>query len=401
MCATVSREATRVLIRAVNYRIYYQLCRVLVAALLQVNIAAAAEPGTDAASAGQVSQNQRLDSAPATDDSLPKVPAQAPQQTANEPSGFEQLAPGELPPDEQAAKRGILVKSADWLVDKRDYFSKNLVGAARGMDRFFSREQAEEQRNGTNFQFTMGHTLSKGGTLTPKQKVKLRLDLPSTEDRLKLVFESDPDDTDSLSDKNQELQGSDLQETTGDSDTSAALRFLLNSYHKWRVDLDVGVRTPLPLNTFVRLRGKRTHQLDENWRARMRQTAYYFHHGGFSELSQLTFERKLKGANLFRNRYEAQFKDELNKFEFAVITSTLHVVNDRNALEYSLGILGESQPTQRTTNYYLRQNWRHRLYRDWLFFSVVPELAFPRDDGFRPNPSLTIKLDVIFSELAD
>lgn len=296
----------------------------------------------------------------------------------------------------------LMQKSVDWLVDTHDSFSSGLLGVAVGMDDFLAGgrgsevDQQTEEINGTYFKISFSQRFEKSAEGIAEEKIKLKVDLPRTESRMKLVFDSDPNDQDSLDERNRNVPTEEVR--LGDeSGATGALSFLLYESKLWRVNPQIGVRGPLPLEPFARLKLRRTQQLDDNWRMRFRQSFYYFHGDGFGERTQLYFERPINENYYFRNKIEAQWQDETNSFEFAEIFSTTHFLNEKHSINYDIGVIGENRPVPRVTSYFVRSTLRKRLYRQWLFASFIPELYFPREEGFELTPSFTLRLEVIFA----
>ncbi len=287
----------------------------------------------------------------------------------------------------------------EFMEGTRKIVSRNVRGAAIGLDSFLSGADAEELVNGSYVKIDVTETLEKAGNNYAKQKVKLKLDLPTTEQRLKFVFESDAEDTDSLEEQNRELPSEEVR-ITDESSSTGALRFLLAEKLNWRINLDAGVRNN-PIDPFIRLNARRKTALDEQWRMRFKQSFYYFDDDGFGETSRLYFERAITESYFFRNKMEAQYQDEDNRFEFAEVLSTHHLIDDRHSIDYAIGILGESQPVPRTTSYFIRTSYRYRLYRNWIFLTLMPDISFPRSEGFELYPSFTARLQFILSSDQD
>lgn len=321
----------------------------------------------------------------------------------SDPQLIEQSCPVDVPDyfDEQLElkQNSWTQKSVDWLVGSRDSFSTGLVVAARGMDDFFGGEESIDEvteANGTYFRISVSQRFDKSGEITVEEKIKLKLDLPRAENRMKIVFESDPNDLDSLDERNRNIPTEEVR--IGDeSGSTGALSFLVNEGKFWRINAEPGLKTS-PLEPFFRLKMRRNKQLDDDWLMRFRQSFYYFHGDGFGERSQLYFERPINENYYFRNKMEIQWQDEDNRFEFAEILSTYHYLDNRHTIDYDVGIIGENRPVPRVSSYFVRSTLRRRLYRHWLFASLIPELYFPRDEGFKLMPSITLRLEVIFAD---
>ena len=292
---------------------------------------------------------------------------------------------------------GMVKKSVNWLVESRDIVAENLIVAADGIDRFFVGVDTEDAINGSFLRIRLSQRFDKGGVVTFEEKFKVKLDLPMTEDRLKLVFETDSEDKESLLDQNRDIPTEDVR--IGDSGgASGAMQFLLSERRKWKVNFDAGVRTPLPLDPFTRLRFKREKKIDEFWTARFKQNFYYYNSDGFGQKSQLFFERPISKSYFLQNKMEAKFEDEDNRFEFAQVLTTYHIFDDKHSINYNVGILGENRPVPRVSGYFISASFTKRLYKHWLFLTLIPDFYFPREGGFDLSPSFTARLDILFAD---
>jgi len=46
-------------------------------------------------------------------------------------------------------------------------------------------------------------------------------------------------------------------------------------------------------------------------------------------------------------------------------------------------------------------SWRDALYRKWIYYSITPQIDFPKEDGYEPRPSLRIGIEVLFGGKID
>lgn len=280
--------------------------------------------------------------------------------------------------------------------ETREIVSRKVKKAAIELDNFISGQEVDDVVNGTYIKLGFSETLEKAGRTYVKQKVKLKLDLPNTEKRLKIIFESDPEDNDSLEERNRELVSESVR-LTDDGSTSGALRAMLAGNDKWRVSIDAGLRST-PIDPFARCRIKRKDQFGDQLNTRIQQSLYYFDEDGWIESSELYIQYQLTERVYLVNKMEAQFQDQDNTFEFAQVASILQIVSDRHSLSYSMGVIGENRPVPRATSYFFNMAYRYRLMRKWIFLNVIPDFSFPREEDFTLQPSLTIRLDFILSQ---
>jgi len=249
-----------------------------------------------------------------------------------------------------------------------------------------------------------GSIWSRGGEIGSDSDIKLKLDLPGSKRRWKLLFESDPDEFSDLETQTRSRPTNNRQFTdTGGA--TGALRFVVDEESKWKKDFDVGVYGSTPLDPFARYQIRRTKQLGNDWSLYFKESMYIFNSDGWGQKTTIQFEKPINDHYLWRNRVEAKFSDDDNVLQTAFVMSTVHVLDDWRAIDYAIGVLVSNRPVSQTTVYFINTTFRKRLYKDWLFFDIRPELAFGRGysepdefghvekSGFRAQPSLTLGFD--------
>jgi hypothetical protein len=301
----------------------------------------------------------------------------------------------------------IAPRSAEWLIDKRDEWSKDISSLAVNIDRFFAGDEALD-RNESYVRLRAGSIWRRNGDISSDSDIKVKLDLPGSKRRWKLLFESDPDEFSDLETQTRSTP-TDNRQFTDTEGSTGALRFVVDEKSKWKKDFDIGVRGSTPLDTFARYQLRRNHKINEDWSLYFKESIYIFHSDGWGQKTSFSFERLLTKDYLWRNRIEAKFKDEENVLQTAFVMSTLHVLDDSRAIDYAVGVLVNNRPVSQTTAYFINTTFRKRLYKDWLFFDIRPELAFRRSydedtpgrvrkHGFKADPSLTIGFDAYLWE---
>lgn len=300
----------------------------------------------------------------------------------------------QLEGSEQLEEREIRTVS-DWLISVRNSWSGDLNAVATSVDRFFAGDNSKEYANKTYGKITFGQVFQKSGEHLTNNRLKLHLDLPNTEHRWKLVFETDRVEDQSLEQQQTNVPIDDIK-ISDDEGSSGALRFVFDEYKRWNFDVDLGLKTPFPLDPFVRLQAKRKEDLGPFWRAKFTQTWYQYGRFGFVNLTRLSFERAISDDYFLRNTLQARFIDQENNWQFSQTLSTFHILDEKHVMDYAFGISGESQPIPRVTNYYVSAKLRKLLYKKWFYLDIKPVFAFPRKDDFKFNPSILFQVEVLF-----
>lgn len=285
-----------------------------------------------------------------------------------------------------------------WLVERRNAFSRGFSSVAKSIDRFLSgadKETVEALDNKSYLRLTLGGTQFKGGRFVEHNKLRLKLDLPGTEHRWKLIFSSEDEQDSSVSEQTTGVFENDR--IIGDKNTTGAFRYMLAEYKRWKFDADLGLKTPFPVDPFVRLRAKRSMTLNNNWHARFGQRLYYYHRRQFISDTYLHFDKPLSEQYTLRHNLRARFTDKMNTWEASETVTLTHYLNSRYTLDYSLGAIALSQPGPRLNTIFTYLKLRHRLYKDWLFISFQPGLNFFREDHYKLSPSFGLQLELLLS----
>ncbi len=297
--------------------------------------------------------------------------------------------------DDPANQDAYFAQTFEWFVEKRNSWSKGLGSMGREVDGFFADTEAEGTENKSFVKIGVFNVWRKIEGIDPETRFRFRLHLPYTEERLKFVVENEPEETLSLEERNR--QNVLRKEETTESLSAGYFRVLLG-LEQWKFNGDIGLRLRNPLDPFVRGKANRKWKLEDDLVFRIKETVSYFNSEGISQTSQAYFEKELSEELFFRSKTEAQWFKEKDGWEFAQTFSMTEILNTQSAMVYRFGWLMESRPHFRTTSTYVNLTYRQKLFRDWLFLEFTPELLFPRDDNFKPNPSLTFGLELLFAE---
>lgn len=309
---------------------------------------------------------------------------------------LDQLEKLTLYPKEMNDAPSFTEKPVDWLIEKRNEWSSMIGNTGAQLDLFFSGEEIEYKKNSSYLRLGLETKYSKQGELSFDPVFKFKLDLPTVKKNLKLVFESDIPETETLNETNLDRSLQDEDPTL--SSATGALQYFFGAAKKWKTSTSLGVRLNLEPNPFWRMRMKRGWKLEHDWHFKIFQGLYYFHDDGWGETTQFMFEKPIH-SYFFASKSEARWRHNARLMEYAQVFSIQKKLSAIRAMKYELGLLSENQPNVIVTDYYFKTTYRRLLYKDWLFYEVSPELLFPREDAFKANPSVLMRIEMIFSNL--
>lgn len=261
------------------------------------------------------------------------------------------------------------------------------------VDEFFGGDRVFEESRDNYVRLRIGKIIEEGGRINNDTRVSAQINLPRTEDRLKLLITSEPE--------TEEVAGSlqPRETVTGistNNETATALRFVARETNVWNIHADAGVRYRSGVDPFSRLRVRRTIALTP-WTVHLAETLFWYDSLGRGETTHVDFERPiLDGKYLFRATSEATWRDQTDYFDLTQDLTLLHRVSSRRSVIYQASVFGITEPIEYVTDYLLGVRVRQLIHRDWLFFEINPEINYPKELHFKAVPTLALRLDIIF-----
>ncbi len=287
--------------------------------------------------------------------------------------------------------------SGRWLELQRDSFSDTVMTSAKGIDAYLARENIDESlTNESYLKVQLRQRYVKSGSLEFEAQIKARLRLPNSKRRLKLTFDSDPDDFDSIANRRLDMTAGSRSPRDVHDTAIAGVGFEKYLGKNWDSSYNLGMKLRLPLDPYVRAHWKHSNTFVDQWRGRFVQRFSYFHTEGWKSESNQSFYRPLSDTLLFQSTSSVQYLDKEDSWEPFQSLSLHQTISTDTAFEHQIGVSAISRPSLRTSGYWIRTELRHRLYKDWLFIKVAPELFSGRDDNFDLTPSMLFEVEVYF-----
>lgn len=301
-----------------------------------------------------------------------------------------------LPAEETLDAAAVCSSRWTWLTSAERWDSRyrltteSIVGAVDRLDRFFGEERITEESRKTSLVIGIGLQRDGNEGLKLLSDFRLRLSLPRLEGRLQLVL----DDAFEVDQPNDRLT---IAPSVSDVKPDAGLRYYLAQDKNVDVSADLRVRLRGSLQFFVRTRGSVRIPMNE-WDTRLTETLYWFTDDGWREVTELSFNRVLPNAWLFRSSSRLTWEETRNGVNPGQVFSVTRKSGKRQAWRlYLAGDWPEVSHT-REANYAAGVVYRRRVHRDWLFLEFTPSIEFPQEYDYALNTVFGVKLEVTFSE---
>jgi hypothetical protein len=282
----------------------------------------------------------------------------------------------------------LVVRGVRWTESKRDSISASWLSTAHSIDSWMSGNESRG-RNKSRINVGVKQEFRKYGNNESDFYIRGKIDVPNTKRKLKIFFDSETNDQDSLENKKLDT-AEDTYTTAGVGRTKQVKNFSFSN--------EIGAKFRVPLDPFYRFKAEYDYAINDNWKGDIEQKVWYYHEKGWGESTEFSFSRELSEQYGLRVSTEAQFQNRYKEFEFGQFFTLYQNIADNYWNSFTFGVVGSNQPNPRVNNYFLSASYKKPVYEDWVVVSVNPRLRFPREDNWKPNPELEFRLDVYFQE---
>jgi hypothetical protein len=293
------------------------------------------------------------------------------------------------PPVSDNEKRGWMDRLSDsvaWDI-WHDNMSTQMLDAVDRVDYLFGDEWLEDENRYSRLRLGTALRWHKNDGASLLAGVRLRLSLPQLKNRFQIVVD----------DYFAEDEGSAISEATKESEPDTALRYIIKDNERRRLTSDVGVHLGSPSQVFGRLRGRIIFPFPI-WELRLSQSVAWFTHDGFTETSEIRWNRLFWTDWLFRSSSRVTWEEYHNGVTPAQSFSLFRELTTHRG--YRLGISGEwpEIPHAHEAKYSTEFTYRQLLHSRWVFLEISPGLEFPQEYDYECTPYINVKLEIVFDE---
>lgn len=294
----------------------------------------------------------------------------------------------DLFPEDETQDRGYF----SFLDVPHETLSTGLESMARGIDEFFANEKVFYESSGSYVRYSIDNLWEEGGQVSTRGELKISLHLRRTEEKLKVVLESDPVETQDSIERVTKTPGT---VTEKDKNYYAGVQREYGQEDKWRFKPSLGIKLHFPIEYYFRVRAYRDFNY-EKWKLHLADSVYWFDTTGGGFETTMEWNRLLGENVLFRTGSTLRYTEENEWWDISQVFSIYHTLSERRAITYTFGVFGISKPSIHTTDYVLSARYRQILHSDYLFFEVVPQMRYRVDYGFREEDSILFRLEWLF-----
>ena len=283
-------------------------------------------------------------------------------------------------------------ESLDFLDWSRELVFEYVESLNDGVDSFFmgdflDDELIEDESSGSNGRIFLITRRVEGEGVDYQTGVSLKLVLPRTRDRLKLLVETDENED--------EQKEGDLIGTTSNVTYSTAIRVELRDGRRWKTSWDNGVRWEGEPVYFSRVRARRTDYFGE-WRSRFLQSLYWRTDDGWGAKLNTSLLRPIDFTRHFSTGFNADYLLDNDFAEMEANVAIFDELSHKSAMLYRIAVLGDTEQISKINNHVFTISYRRKIYKNFVFAEITPELAWPRESNYETTPALNFRLEMIF-----
>jgi hypothetical protein len=286
--------------------------------------------------------------------------------------------------DEEQINIKIIDYSHDWLKDYIDDFSINVDEFF--IDTFFSDDIIEDDVGGNRAKLSFFTRREIGQPVGYNYGISIKLVLPNTNEHFKLLFQSSEDeDAERVNDPINTLENVEY---------STALRYVFEETDRWKVNFDTGVRWGIPSDPFSRLRFRRYAYFDR-FRVKATQSFLWSGKDGFGEESKIELSQPLNIDRLIRYSAGADYSLNDDYFDLDYGVTLFHELNSSEILAYYYRASGDTINNMTFNNYGIGLRYRRKIYQDWIFVEVNPELETQVENEYDITPIIMFRFEAL------
>ncbi|MDT8437617.1 MAG: hypothetical protein RQ729_01255 [Wenzhouxiangellaceae bacterium] len=285
----------------------------------------------------------------------------------------------EQPPTEdvELACRDPEGRPESWLDRTHSYLSRKLCEPAAWFDGFFGGERAyEETTVGSFFRLRNSLVWDQSRDFGHDIQLSANIRLPQVSDRVRLLISRD-----------ETLEGDGnigdiARDPDDENQTRLGLRLLLSDLGRTQFDVDGTIKVSGGgLNPRVRGRVRHTRGLTDTTLARWTQSLFWERDDGFGTTSRADFEWLPNRLTLVRLTGRGTVSQESDGIDWRTGLIGFRQLDRKSAVRSEIGAFGFTDPGLEAEEWFVNVRYRRSFLRDWLFYELQPEHAWPIDEN--------------------
>ena len=272
----------------------------------------------------------------------------------------------------------------------------------RSVDTFFTNKISHAGDNKSSiFAYTSFYS-KEGQGIQTEFDFQLKLDLPNTTKKLKIIIEKQQDEiSNALNDNsianNRSSSKEGKNQRKKETHYTAGVNYLLSRSEYFVTFVHFGIRLDMPLNPSLKV------DLQKNFETSLiniglSQKVIIYRQEGLQEVSQLTLNKKVNETIQTDLVNSLVWTDET---DLLVLRNNFIVSQDlgnEKGLYYSIGANARFSPKFYYDSYDASISYRQLLHKDWLYGTLTLGADFPKVSNFDDEKFVQFRIDMYFKK---
>lgn len=295
-----------------------------------------------------------------------------------------------------ASYKGPMLRNADTVIDRtRKQISMGVVTSAKKIDAFFKEDTYQAEENTTSLRIRLDTILIEGEGTDFRINPALKLALPYTEKKMHLEIMSAADRNFDILYEKTPLALKQFDQTKKESPT-ATLRYFFSITDRESISMVAGARSDDGRLTFYigpRYRATFAHRF---WSFRFIEWLRWTSDDGMESNTVFDSDLSLTKKFLLRMRLYGDWRTSKDDFYHGIRFLLFQSISNRRAMGYEWNNLLTNRPNHRIEEINFQVKYRQRFLRDWIFFELAPQVAFPANRDFKAIPGFLFRIEMYF-----
>jgi hypothetical protein len=270
--------------------------------------------------------------------------------------------------------------------------SESLSASADWLDSFYREDRMEIEENKTSLRLTLSSYFEERKTYDPGFRARFKLILPGFEEKLHLFLTNEVDEPSNIP----QVLEKGVLDKNDEKDFSLSLRYFFRNARKRNFSFRMGLRfndiTPV---IYGGPRYSLSKKMD-SWLFRLTEKVSCYSDYGWRSRSEIDFERYLAGDFFFRTKFSGTWFQREHGFFYSANTSLYQTVDEDRAFVYQVSTNFQTHPHHAMDSLGLGIKYRTRMWREWLFFEIIPQISFRDEYDFDPVTGITFAIEGVF-----
>lgn len=282
----------------------------------------------------------------------------------------------------------------------RHSIASKYLNTVNTLDAFFSGGTIESKTNKSFLKLESESNIYEHSASQNTIQLKARIDLPNTQKRWRLIYDSDLQESNDIGTRYETAQ-----ERQDNRSTSVAGFELAQIGKNWKTSGRAGVKVRGKLSPYYRLRAKREFNLSNSSVSQLSNDVWYLDGVGWGNTLHLRYLKEINDVHLFKTLTEIDYRDENTPLTYTQQWTYVHKVSSKLSLETKLAHFGEgSDPF--FNKHFIQTGLKRPLFENWLYLNMFlrhtqqigPNNEIGKRNNWEGENSISIFLTLFFTD---